>query len=95
MKLKPLQDKIVVKRQEAQEKTTSGIYIPDAAKDKPQQGTVVAVGTGKRLSDGTVSIPDVKVGDKILFGKFTGVEVKVDNETLLIMKEEDIIGILD
>jgi chaperonin GroES len=95
MKLKPLHDKIVIKRQEAQEKTSSGIFIPDAAKDKPQQGVVVAVGTGKRNLDGTINTPDVKVGDKILFAKFSGIEVKVDNETLLIMKEEDIIGILD
>jgi chaperonin GroES len=95
IKLKPISDRIVVKREDVQDKTTSGIYIPDVAKDKPQQGVVLAVGAGKVLSNGTLVSPNVKVGDKILFNKFSGIEVKVDNQLVLIMKEDDIIGIIE
>ena len=92
MKFRPLHDRVLVRRVEAEEKTAGGIIIPDTAKEKPQEGEVVAVGTGTRAEDGTVTPLDVKAGDKILFGKWSGTEVKIDGEDLLIMKESDILG---
>lgn len=95
MTFRPLHDRVVVKRVEAEEKTASGIIIPDSAKEKPQQGEVVAVGPGSRDESGKVNPLDVKVGDRILFGKWSGTEVKIDGQELLIMKESDIMGVLD
>src|ERR671933_463757 len=95
MNFRPLHDRVLVRRIEAQEKTAGGIIIPDTAKEKPQEGEVVAVGTGARSEDGTVHPLEVKAGDRILFGKWSGTEVKVDGEDLLIMKESDILGILE
>ena len=94
MHFRPLHDRVVVRRIEAEEKTSGGIIIPDTAKEKPQEGEVVAVGPGARAEDGTVTALDVQVGDRILFGKWSGTEVKVDGEDLLIMKESDILGII-
>ena len=94
MHFRPLHDRVVVRRIEAEEKTSGGIIIPDTAKEKPQEGEVVAVGPGARAEDGTVTALDVKAGDRILFGKWSGTEVKVDGEDLLIMKESDILGIV-
>ncbi len=94
MKFRPLHDRVLVRRVEAEEKTAGGIIIPDTAKEKPQEGEVVAAGTGARGDDGTVHPLEVKAGDKILFGKWSGTEVKVEGEDLLIMKESDILGIL-
>ncbi len=94
MGFKPLLDRVLVRRTEAEEKTSGGIIIPDTAKEKPQEGEVVAVGTGTRAEDGTVTPLDLKAGDKILFGKWSGSEVKIDGEDLLIMKESDILGIV-
>lgn len=94
MKFRPLHDRVLVKRLDAEEKTAGGIIIPDAAKEKPMQGEVIAVGTGVRSEDGKISPLDVKAGDKVLFGKWSGTEVKIDGEDLLIMKESDIMGIL-
>jgi chaperonin GroES len=94
MKFRPLHDRVLVRRIEAEEKTAGGIIIPDTAKEKPQEGEVVAVGTGTKAEDGKVTPLDVKKGDKILFGKWSGTEVKVNNEDLLIMKESDILGIV-
>ena len=93
-KIRPLQDRVLVEPLEAEEKTKGGIIIPDTAKEKPQQGKVVAVGPGARTDDGTLMKLDVKVGDKILYGKWSGTEVKVDGKDLLIMKESDIMGVL-
>jgi chaperonin GroES len=95
MKFRPLHDRVLVRRIEAQEKTAGGIIIPDTAKEKPQEGEVVAVGSGTRADDGTITALDVKAGDKILFGKWSGTEVKVDGEDLLIMKESDVLGIIE
>jgi len=95
MKIRPLYDRIVVKRIEEQETLRSGIIIPDSAKEKPQEGEVVAVGQGKRLEDGTLVAIDVKVGDRILFGKYSGNEIRLDGEEYMIMREEDVLGILD
>jgi len=95
MKIRPLYDRIVVKRIEEQETLRSGIIIPDSAKEKPQEGEVVAVGQGKRLEDGTLVAIDVKVGDRILFGKYSGNEIRLDDEEYMIMREEDVLGILD
>ena len=95
MKLRPLHDRVIVKRLEEERKTASGIVIPDTAAEKPDQGEVLAVGPGKKNDDGKVSPVDVKVGDKVLFGKWSGTEVKVDGEDLLIMKESDIMGIIE
>ncbi len=95
MKIKPLHDRVIVRRSDAEEKTASGIIIPDTAKEKPQEGVVVAVGSGIRKEDGTVLPLDVKDGDKILFGKYAGTEIKVDGEELLMMKEDDILGIIE
>ena len=94
MTLKPLGDKVVVKFVEAEEKTKGGIIIPDTAKEKPQEGEVVAVGPGARDDSGKVIPPDVKVGDRVLFGKWSGTEVKIDGQELLIMKESDIMGVI-
>ena len=94
MHFRPLHDRVVVRRIEAEEKTSGGIIIPDTAKEKPQEGEVVAVGPGARAEDGTVTALDVKAGDRILFGKWSGTEVKIDGEDLLIMKESDILGIV-
>ena len=89
-----LHDRVLVRRVEAEEKTAGGIIIPDTAKEKPQEGEVVSVGTGARADDGKITPLDVKAGDKILFGKWSGTEVKVNGEDLLIMKESDILGIV-
>ena len=94
MQFRPLHDRVLVRRIEAEEKTAGGIIIPDTAKEKPQEGEVVSVGTGTRADDGKVTPLDVKAGDRILFGKWSGTEVKVDGEELLIMKEADILGVL-
>ena len=95
MKFRPLHDRVVVKRVEEDTKTAGGIIIPDTAKEKPQQGEVIAVGPGARDENGKVNALDVKVGDRVLFGKWSGTEVKIDGQDLLIMKESDILGILD
>jgi len=96
MKIRPLYDRIVVKRVESEaEKTHGGLYIPDSAKEKPQEGEVVAVGKGKRLEDGKVVPLDVQAGDRILFGKYSGSEIKLDGEEYLIMREDEVLGILD
>jgi len=94
MTFRPLHDRVLVRRIEAEDKTAGGIIIPETAKEKPQVGEVVAIGTGIRAEDGTITPLDVKVGDKILFGKWSGSEVKLDGEDLLIMKESDVLGIV-
>jgi chaperonin GroES len=94
MKFRPLHDRVLVRRVEAEEKTAGGIIIPDTAKEKPQEGEVVAAGSGAKAEDGKVTPLDVKAGDRVLFGKWSGTEVKVDGEDLLIMKESDILGII-
>ncbi|OKO70599.1 co-chaperone GroES [Bradyrhizobium sp. AS23.2] len=94
MKFRPLHDRVVVKRIEAEEKTTGGIIIPDTAKEKPSQGEVVAVGPGGRDESGKLIPIDVQIGDRVLFGKWSGTEVKIDGQELLIMKESDIMGVL-
>lgn len=95
MKIKPLQDRILVKRIEEEEKTKGGIIIPDAAKEKPQEGRVIAVGDGKVLDNGTKAPLTVKVGDKILFGKYSGTEIKIDGEEHLILREDDVLAIVE
>jgi chaperonin GroES len=95
MKFRPLHDRVVVKRIEAEEKSAGGIIIPDTAKEKPSQGEVIAVGPGGRDESGRLIPIDVKEGDRVLFGKWSGTEVKIDGEELLIMKESDIMGIID
>ena len=94
MKFRPLHDRVVVKRIEAEEKTTGGIIIPDTAKEKPSQGEVIAVGPGGHDESGKLMPIDVQVGDRVLFGKWSGTEVKIDGQELLIMKESDIMGVL-
>ncbi len=94
MKIKPLQDRLVVKRIEEEEKTNGGIISPDSAKEKPQEGKVVAVGDGKTLESGKKAPLTVKPGDKILFGKYSGTEIKIDGEEHLIMREDDVLGIV-
>ncbi len=94
MKFRPLHDRVVVKRLESEEKTKGGIIIPDTAKEKPQEGEVVAVGPGTRDDAGKLVALDVKAGDRVLFGKWSGTEVKVDGQDLLIMKESDIMGVV-
>ena len=94
LNFRPLHDRVVVRRVESEEKTAGGIIIPDTAKEKPQEGEVLAVGEGARDEDGDRITPDVKVGDRILFGKWSGTEVKLNGEDLLIMKESDIMGII-
>ena len=93
--IRPLYDRLVVRRLEEQETMLNGIIIPDSAKEKPQQGEIVAAGRGKRQEDGTVSPLDVKVGDKILFGKYSGSEIKLNGEEHLIMREDDILGVIE
>ncbi len=95
MKLRPLGDRILVKAEEPKEKKIGGIIIPDTAKEKPQEGTIIAVGNGKIGKDGKVIPMDVKVGDKVLYGKYSGNEVKIDNEAFLIMSQDDVLGILE
>jgi chaperonin GroES len=95
MKIRPLHDRVVVKRLEAERKSAGGIVIPDSAAEKPSEGKVVAAGNGKILEDGGVRKLDVKVGDKILFGKYSGTEVKVDGEDLIVMREEDILAVIE
>ena len=94
MKLRPLHDRVIVKRIDSETKTASGIVIPDNAAEKPDQGEVLAVGPGKRNDDGKVSPVDLKVGDKVLFGKYSGTTVKVDGDELLVMREEDIMAVV-
>ena len=93
-KIRPLGDRILVKRIQEEEKTKGGIFIPDTAKEKPQEGEVVAVGKGKRLEDGKVVPLDVQVGDKILFGKYSGSDIKLDGQEYMIMREDEVLGIL-
>ena len=95
MKIRPLQDRVIVKRVEEEEKTKGGIIIPDTAKEKPQEGKVIAVGKGKLNDDGNVIPLDVKVNDRILFGKYSGSEINIDGEEHVIMREEDILGIME
>lgn len=95
MKIKPLHDRVIVKRIEEDQKTKGGIIIPDTAKEKPVEGEVVAVGNGKVLEDGTLRKLDVKVGDRVLFGKYSGTEVKLDGEERLIVREDDILAVLE
>ena len=95
MNIRPLQDKILVKRLEADQKTASGIIIPDAAKEKPLEGVIVAVGKGKRADTGTLVQPDVAVGDHVLFEKYKGNDVKIDNTEHIILSEEDILGVIE
>jgi chaperonin GroES len=94
MGFRPLHDRVLVRRVEAEEKTAGGIIIPDSAKEKPAEGEIVSVGSGARSEEGKVTPLDVKAGDRVLFGKWSGTEVKVDGEDLLIMKESDILGII-
>jgi chaperonin GroES len=95
MNIRPLYDRIVVKRIEEQETKVGGLFIPDSAKEKPQEGEVVAVGKGKRLEDGKVVPLDVQAGDRILFGKYSGSEIRIDGEDLLIMREDEVLGVLE
>jgi chaperonin GroES len=95
MKIRPLHDRVIVKRLEDERKTASGIVIPDTAAEKPDQGEILAVGKGKILENGEVRQLDVKVGDRVLFGKYSGQTVKVDGEELLVMREEDIMGVVE
>ena len=95
MKFRPLHDRVVVKRIDAEEKTAGGIIIPDTAKEKPQEGEVIAAGPGARDESGKLVPLDLKAGDRVLFGKWSGTEVKIDGEDLLIMKESDIMGVIE
>ncbi|HWH17402.1 MAG TPA: co-chaperone GroES [Allosphingosinicella sp.] len=95
MNFRPLHDRVLVRRVEAEEKTAGGIIIPDTAKEKPQEGEVIAVGGGAKAEDGTVTPLDVQAGDRILFGKWSGTEVRINGEDLLIMKESDILGVIE
>lgn len=95
MNIRPLHDRVVIKRMEEETTTASGIVIPDSAKEKPARGEVVAAGNGKILDNGEVRALDVKVGDKVLFGKYAGSEVKVDGEELLVMREDDIVAVIE
>ena len=95
MNLRPLQDRILVKRVEEETKTAGGLYIPETAKEKPQRGEIVAAGKGKKTEDGKVLPLDVKVSDKVLFGKYAGTEIKVDGEDFLIMREDDILAVVE
>lgn len=95
MSIKPLQDRVLVRRTESEEKTAGGIIIPDSAKEKPQEGEVISAGSGLRKEDGSVVPLEVKAGDKILFAKWSGTEIKVNSEELLIMKESDILAIVE
>jgi len=95
MKIRPLHDRVIVKRLEEVRTTASGIIIPDTAAEKPDQGEIIAIGNGKVLEDGSVRKLEVKVGDKVLFGKYSGQAVKVDGDELLVMREEDIMGVIE
>ncbi|PCI61106.1 MAG: co-chaperone GroES [Kordiimonadales bacterium] len=95
MALRPLHDRVLVKRLESEEKTAGGIILPDSVQEKPSEGEVIAVGAGNKAEDGKITALDVKAGDKILFGKWSGTEVKLDGEDLLIMQEKDIMGIIE
>ncbi len=95
MKFRPLQDRILIKRIKGEEKTLGGIIIPDTAKEQPQEGEVIAVGNGKKSEDGKLHAVELKKGDRILFGKYSGTEIKVDGEEHLILKEEDVLGVLE
>lgn len=95
MKIRPLHDRLIVRRVKEEEKTKGGLYIPDTAKEKPVEGTVVAVGKGKLLEDGNVRKLDVKEGDRILFGKYSGNEVKIDGEEHLILREDEVLGVIE
>jgi chaperonin GroES len=95
MKFRPLHDRVVVRRIDAEEKTKGGIIIPDNAKEKPQEGEVIAVGPGARDESGKLQALDVKAGDRVLFGKWSGTEVRIDGEDLLIMKESDVMGVIE
>lgn len=95
MKIRPLHDRVIVKRMEEERTTSGGIVIPDTAAEKPQKGEVVAVGNGKQLDNGEVRKLDVKVGDKVLFGKFAGTEVKVDDDDVLVMREDDVMAVFE
>ena len=95
MKFRPLHDRVLVRRVEADQKTAGGIIIPDTAKEKPSEGEIVAAGTGARRDDGSIVAMEVKAGDMVLFGKWSGTEVTVDGEELLIMKESDILGVIE
>jgi chaperonin GroES len=95
MKFRPLHERVVIRRIEGEEKTKGGIIIPDTAKEKPQEGEVIAVGPGSRDESGKLVPPDVKAGDRVLFGKWSGTEVKIDGEDLLIMKESDVMGVIE
>ena len=95
MMIKPLSDRVIVKRIEEEDKTAGGIIIPDTAKEKPQEGRIVAVGPGKRDDTGKRMLPEVKEGDRVLFGKYAGSEVKIDGEAHIVMREDDILGILN
>ena len=94
MKFRPLHDRVLVKRLDSEEKTKSGIIIPDTAKEKPQEGEVLAVGSGTRAENGTIHPLDVKAGDRVLFGKWSGTEIKLDGDDFIVMKESDIMGIM-
>ena len=95
MNIRPLHDRIIVERLEEETKTAGGLIIPDTAKEKPQQGKVIAVGKGKKTEDGKVLPLDVKVGDKVLFGKYAGTEIKIEGKEFLMMREEDILGVVE
>ena len=95
MKIRPLQDRVIVQRIEEEEKTKGGLIIPDTAKEKPQEGKIVAVGKGKLNEEGKVTPMDVKVNDRVLFGKYSGTEINIDGEEHLIMREEDILGVIE
>jgi chaperonin GroES len=95
MAIRPLRDRVLVKRLESEEKTKGGIIIPDAAKEKPLEGKVMAAGSGKLLEDGKIRPLDLKVGDKILFGKYTGTEVKLDGEEMVILREDDVLAVIE
>ena len=95
MKVKPLQDRVLVKRLEKEEKTAGGIIIPDTAKEKPQEGKIIAVGPGKRDEHGNLMPPEVKAGDRVLFEKWAGTELKLDGQDYMIMKEDDILGVIE
>lgn len=95
MKIRPLHDRVVVRRMEEERTSAGGIVIPDSATEKPMRGVIVAVGTGKRLDNGDVCALAVKVGDKVLFGKYSGTEVKIDGEDVVVMREDDIMGVIE
>jgi len=95
MKIRPLHDRVIVQRIAEEEVTKGGIIIPDTAKEKPQEGKVIAVGTGKVLDNGTKVAMDIKAGDKVLFGKYSGTEIKIDGEEYLMMREDDILGVVE